>query len=90
MKSVEITVSGLVQGVGFRYFIYQKAKSLGLSGYVKNLIDGSVYIKAEGNDSEINELIDLAAQGPSRASVNHKKVIFTELSGSFNNFSIEN
>ena len=44
----EITVNGLVQGVGFRYYILRQAHNLGLTGFVKNLYTGEVYILTEG------------------------------------------
>ncbi|KAF5028915.1 Acylphosphatase [anaerobic digester metagenome] len=47
-KQYIIQVFGLVQGVGFRYFIYQKVQALGLRGFIKNMPDTSVYIESEG------------------------------------------
>ena len=57
-------VSGIVQGVGFRYFIYRKAVELGLRGYVKNLFDGNVEIVVEGEKDKIQILIEHAKIGP--------------------------
>ncbi len=48
-----ITVHGLVQGVGFRYFVVRKAKELKLNGYVKNQMDGTVLTVVEGDQSQI-------------------------------------
>jgi len=59
-----IIVSGIVQGVGFRYFIYRKAVELGLRGYVKNLFDGNVEIVVEGEKDKIQILIEHAKIGP--------------------------
>lgn len=56
LKRVRVSVSGVVQGVGFRPFIYRLASSLGLAGYVMNLPWG-VLIEAEGEEGELNELI---------------------------------
>ena len=44
----EIIVNGLVQGVGFRYFVYREARDLELKGFVKNLYTGEVFTAAEG------------------------------------------
>lgn len=48
---------GRVQGVGFRYYAVQKAKQLGLTGWVKNLYDGSVEMEVEGQEELIDQLI---------------------------------
>ena len=48
---------GRVQGVGFRYYAVQKANQLGLSGWVKNLYDGSVEMEVEGQEELIDQLI---------------------------------
>lgn len=48
---------GLVQGVGFRYYAVQKANQLGLTGWVKNLYDGSVEMEVEGQEELIDQLI---------------------------------
>ncbi|MHC4196761.1 MAG: carbamoyltransferase HypF [Planctomycetota bacterium] len=55
-KRVRVSVSGVVQGVGFRPFVYRLASSLGLAGYVMNLSWG-VLIEAEGEEGRLNELI---------------------------------
>ena len=49
--------SGRVQGVGFRYYAVQKANQLGLTGWVKNLYDGSVEMEVEGEEPLIDQLI---------------------------------
>ena len=48
---------GRVQGVGFRYYAVQKANQLGLTGWVKNLYDGSVEMEVEGHEELIDQLI---------------------------------
>lgn len=48
---------GHVQGVGFRYYAVQKANQLGLTGWVKNLYDGSVEMEVEGQEELIDQLI---------------------------------
>ncbi|MDT3738381.1 MAG: acylphosphatase [Candidatus Kapabacteria bacterium] len=85
---IEITVLGLVQGVGFRYFIYNHAVEMGLTGFVRNL-DDSVFIKAEGNKSQLEQLLALALQGPPRANVTDKKVLHKDYTGSFRDFTIK-
>ena len=48
---------GRVQGVGFRYYSINKARQLGLTGWVKNLCDGSVEMEVQGEEPKIDELI---------------------------------
>ena len=63
IRQVKIRVSGRVQGVGFRFFTYQKATKLGLVGYVKNLDNGEVEIVAQGDNISIAKLIQWLEQG---------------------------
>lgn len=58
MRHYNITVKGRVQRVSYRVWAQSKAMSLGLTGYVKNLHNGDVYIEAEGEDDKINQFID--------------------------------
>jgi acylphosphatase len=67
--TVKMIVSGLVQGVGFRYYIYRLANSLGLTGYVRNLPNGQVEIVASGEKGLIDDLVKAVRTGPSYASV---------------------
>jgi acylphosphatase len=62
-------VSGLVQGVGFRWFVHRHAARLRLSGWAENLVDGRVEVVASGPDEALEELELLLRQGPSRADV---------------------
>lgn len=64
-----ILVQGLVQGVGFRWFVARHAHGLGLKGHVKNMFDGSVEVEAEGDRSLIEELIKNLKVGPRSAQV---------------------
>ena len=60
----KIHVRGHVQGVGFRWSALREAKSLGITGFVKNLPDGSVYIEAEGKAGQLKAFIDWCKKGP--------------------------
>ena len=64
-----IKVYGLVQGVFFRYTTRKVARKLGLSGYVKNMSDGSVLIEAEGPEDKLEELLTFSQKGPVNARV---------------------
>jgi acylphosphatase len=62
-------VRGRVQGVGYRYFAQHAAESLGLSGYVRNLDDGSVEVYAAGPETKLNALAGMLHRGPRWADV---------------------
>jgi len=63
------TVTGHVQGVGFRWFVARHARSLGLSGYARNLDDGRVEVVASGEESMLARLEELLRTGPANAYV---------------------
>jgi acylphosphatase len=58
-----------VQGVGFRWFVQKSATSLGVSGYTRNLDDGSVEVYAAGEAEQLNELCGLLWKGPPSSDV---------------------
>jgi acylphosphatase len=64
-------VSGIVQGVGFRYFTQDEAERLHLSGYVRNLRDGRVEVYAIGLQENLARLRTLVERGPRGAMVQH-------------------
>ena len=86
---VHIIVNGLVQGVGFRYFVYSRAARIGLRGYVKNTFDGSVEIDAEGDRSLIEELIREVKVGPRSAQVTDVKIQWKEPQHQYKEFAIQ-
>ncbi len=69
MFCCQIKIYGRTQGVFFRHFARQEAKKFGLSGWAKNLPDGSVEIVACGDKEKINEFIKWCCQGPELAKV---------------------
>jgi len=69
MRTVRLLISGLVQGVGFRYFTERTARVLGLCGYVRNLPDGRVETQASGPDEAIQSFIQTLRRGPVGAQV---------------------
>ncbi len=76
---VHIIVEGLVQGVGFRWFVARRAQALGLRGYVNNMYDGNVEIEAEGDRSLLEELIGQVKIGPRSAHVTDIHLEWKEL-----------
>lgn len=81
-----ITVGGIVQGVGFRYFVRNTATSLGLSGYVRNLPDGRVEVVAEGDRQVVDALIVDLRIGPGYATVRGVDVEWEEPKQDFTGF----
>lgn len=73
--NIIITVEGKVQGVFFRASTRDKAIELGLTGFVRNQEDGSVYIEAMGEQERLNEFIAWCKRGPKNARVENVKVI---------------
>jgi len=69
MNAEKYIIYGRVQGVGYRQFVYQNARKLGISGYVRNLADGTVECVASGDPSKLSALFDLLKSGPPHASV---------------------
>lgn len=89
VKRVEIIVKGLVQGVGFRWFVSRNAQALGLQGYVKNLMSGEVYTVAEGEKHLLEELFNKIKVGPMSADVRDVNVKWREPQNEFTSFEIK-
>ncbi|HET6777644.1 MAG TPA: acylphosphatase [Gemmatimonadales bacterium] len=62
-------VFGMVQGVGFRWFVARHARAIGLTGYARNLPNGSVEVVVDGNEESLLELERLLRKGPANARV---------------------
>ncbi len=73
-KTYHIRIFGRVQGVNFRYAAKQAAESLGITGYVQNKDDGSVFITGSGEENQLNEMVNWCKEGPSMAKVDDVKV----------------
>ena len=69
LEELHAYVYGQVQGVGFRYFVVQKAHTLSLRGYARNESDGSVEVLAQGPRAALEHLLLYLRQGPSAAQV---------------------
>ena len=85
---VHIIVKGLVQGVGFRYYVERQAVQLSLRGYVRNLFNGDVEIETEGDRSLIEEFIKEVKIGPRSAHVKDLKIEWTEYQNKFKGFEV--
>lgn len=87
MKSLAIKVLGRVQGVGFRYSTQQKAKELNITGIVKNMMDGSVYIEASGAINNLDKFTNWCYKGPRWAFVDSVEITEIDLK-EYKGFSI--
>ncbi|RKX29300.1 MAG: acylphosphatase [Candidatus Zixiibacteriota bacterium] len=90
MSSVgaELKIEGFVQGVGYRYFCLNRARNLGLKGWVKNNPDSSVSVLAEGDRGAIESLIAELKAGPSSAVINNVTIKWLKISGQFSDFKV--
>jgi acylphosphatase len=86
MKRIKIKVYGLVQGVFFRYTTRKIARQLNLTGYVKNVSDGTVYIEAEGPEEKLYELLEFSKKGPKYAQVDRVEHEFSEPTNEYDGF----
>lgn len=78
MKGVFVTITGFVQGVGYRQFVKQQARKLGLVGWVQNMPDGSVESKAFGEHEKLQELVEHCKKGPFLSEVKDVRVEWIE------------
>lgn len=85
MNAVKLTISGKVQGVGYRRWLAQHAVALGLKGYVQNLASGAVEALLLGDDGVVVELVNRAKVGPSHAVVTD--VVIVELASEQQTFT---
>ncbi len=74
MKAALITINGRVQGVGFRYHTQKTALQYNIKGFVKNQPDGSVYIEAEGDETDMERFLIWCYEGPAWARVDDVKI----------------
>lgn len=85
---VHVVISGRVQGVWFRASTKQKAEQLGLTGWVKNTVDGNVEAIFEGDEPTVNEMIAWCRKGPPLAQVTDVKVTRQRFGGEFTDFTV--
>lgn len=63
MTRYSICVNGMVQGVGFRFFVQRNAMNLSITGWVKNNDDGSVEMEIQGSEENLDKLIEIIKKG---------------------------
>jgi acylphosphatase len=74
MKRARVVVSGGVQGVFFRTETRERARSVGVAGWIRNVPDGTVEAAFEGDDERVDSMVEWCGRGPSGASVEHVEV----------------
>jgi acylphosphatase len=87
-EELYIIVHGYVQGVGFRYFVIDKAQRLGLHGYTRNKNNGDVEVVAQGPRTALERLLTHLQRGPSAADVSDVQVTWREATEHFSGFHI--
>lgn len=88
LRRVHLIIKGLVQGVSFRYYTILEAKRLEITGWVRNLPDGSVEITAEGEEYQLKEFITWTNHGPRYAEVTHCIEQWFSYKGEFTEFTL--
>jgi acylphosphatase len=88
MASVRAVIRGRVQGVGFRFFIYDLAHEYGLKGFVRNLYDGRVEIQADGEEDVLRDFLLEVKKGPPLAVISHVETEWQNEERGFYDFQI--
>ncbi|WP_300669042.1 acylphosphatase [Desulfoluna sp.] len=88
MKRVRLRISGGVQGVAFRYHTVDAAQRFGVTGWVRNVPDGTVEVLAEGETAAVDEFAFWCRMGPRMARVEDVKVKVEAYGNSFDGFEV--
>lgn len=86
---MELRIVGRVQGVLYRASARAKARELGLSGYARNLDDGSVEIVAEGEEASLKRLVAWCRVGPPAARVTRVEIVRAPATGELAGFTVD-
>ncbi len=81
-------IEGRVQGVGFRYFVRDQARTLGIKGWTRNRWDGSVEVVAEGAQEDLERLLSALRRGPGGSVVTGLTPDWEQATGEFLSFLI--
>jgi acylphosphatase len=88
LASLQATVSGRVHGVFFRAYVESRAGALNLTGYVRNLSDGRVEVRVEGEREQLEKLVHYLEVGPPTARVNKVVTRWEKYRGLFIDFRV--
>lgn len=81
-------MSGIVQGVGFRWFVRDEAIRLGLTGNVRNLVSGEVEVYAEGEKKALTELTTMMKSGNGYSRIDRSRIEWSKATGEWKSFII--
>lgn len=87
--AVHMVARGMVQGVGFRFFVRDQASRFNVTGWVKNLPDGSVEVYAEGDEEMLSAFIERVKEGPRFGRVTNMELERLEPSHAYTGFGIQ-
>jgi len=73
-KAVRLYIKGIVQGIFFRQFIQDNAEKNNVKGFARNLEDGRVEVFAEGNNEDVDKMIELCRKGPKHSQIEDVEV----------------
>ena len=89
MKGVHVFISGRVQGVFFRAATQRMAKDFNLTGWVRNMVDGRVEAVFEGDDENMDKMLEWCHIGPPAARVEEVLTEEEPYTGEFRDFNIK-
>ena len=89
IQAKRIIVHGMVQGVGFRYFVQQAGTEYGLTGNTRNCPDGTVEIIVEGNSKKIADFLKKVGRGPALSSVERVEIEDIPETDAYDSFLVE-
>jgi len=73
-KSVRVYIEGIVQGIFFRGFVKENAERHNVKGFVRNLEDGRLEVFLEGNNDDVDKMIELCRTGPKHSDIKNVEV----------------
>ena len=88
MKQIHTIVTGFVQNVGFRKFVRYEARKLSLTGWTRNLEDGTVEIMAVGEEETLKKLLEKIQRGPHLSQVDNVHTEWDDVQEVFTEFVI--
>ena len=87
--TVNIKITGKVQGVGFRYFVLRQAQELGITGWVSNKPNGHVEALAQGDKEDLDQFIAKVKQGPAFSRVDDLILNWEDGQENYTSFEID-
>ncbi len=88
VRRVRLKVWGIVQGVGFRFFVERVASELNLKGFVRNDPEGTVTIEAEGREEALQKFVGLCKRGPRSAKIEKIDITWEDKIKGYKDFSV--